>query len=250
MKSAFKKLEDLRQANSPINEIKPIKREFKPLGFFGPKTPPSIKSQVSSAMANGLASTKELRSIRPDLEQAGLQSAFVDGMLDECFGYDPLTDKPKSMKSIKDYFKIKNLGSPSEVDKMYSQLDQLITDSVQISSGLKDMNVDINMPDFNLAETVTILASYLEEAQIETTTNQKGFEEALYSRHISNARYGNHSVTDLNMRIRSTTSDLRGHKGGKGHVHLELTMFKKSINKKLSINIHLYPNLKQFTSVL
>jgi hypothetical protein len=250
MRSTSLRLEDLRKVQPLPQESTTIKREYKPLGIFGPKTPAYLKSKVSSAMANGLALTKEIRSRRPDLERPALQSAFVDGMLDECFGNDPTLDKPKSMKDIKDYFKIKNLGSLTEVEKVYTQMDKLIADAVKISNGLKDINVDINMPEFNLAETVTILASYIEEAQIVTTTNKNGFGEAYYSRHIPNTTYGNQSVTDLNMRIRSTSRDLEGHKGGRGHVHLELTMFKKSINKEVSINIHLYPNLEQFTSVL
>jgi hypothetical protein len=250
MRATRLRIEDLRKVQPPSQESIPKKREFKPLSIFGPKTPASLKAKVSSAMANGLALTKESRSRRPDLERPALQSAFVDGMLDECFGYDPTSDKPKSMKDIKDHFKIKNLGSLTEVDKVYTQIDKLISDAVQISNGLKDISVDINMPEYNLAETVTILASYIEEAQIMTTTNKNGFGEAYYSRHIPSTTYGNQLVTDLNMRIRSTSRDLEGHKGGRGHVHLELTMFKKSINKEVSINIHLYPNLEQFTSVL
>jgi hypothetical protein len=255
-------LKKLGQPSLPEAPISKPKQVFKPLSNLTEKLPKELASELSIAMSQGLAKVRELKSTRPDAETAYFQSRFCDIMLDQLFNNTSLDTEPirelskikppTKLQKLRSQFANKNQLNPSNEKLLMDRFDSAIIQALSNNSIKRyvPQNIDISIPDLNLPESIALIATYLEQAQPFTTDNTNGGSETYYTGSIPKEISDKYKISNAEMRIRATTSDLRGHNGGKGHLHLEIKMHSITKNQDILINIHIYPNLNQFSSVL
>ncbi len=225
-------------------------REYKPLKTIGTNLKEYPRQIITSSMDEGLAAVVKSNEEWPGQRLEYRQATFVNGMLAKLYSL------PGGLGPVKE-----NLAKPailgfeagsrveSPAGEIFKQINKKISDSLITSKESSHTNCDIQATELSLPEITAIVAAYMETAQIETE-KYKEFTNSYFTRRIETSKFNGIDVKNIMMRIRSTPSDLKGHEGGPGHIHLELAFTKSTTKQNISINIHIYPNLKPFSKTL
>jgi hypothetical protein len=240
----------LETSVKPKRVIETPNRVCTPLASIESRLTPYSNDTISKSIDSGLIkvaqSNEQWQGQRLEYQQA----TFVNGMLDKLFslpgGLAHLKAelaKPMILEGEKKVI----MESPGS--KVFKKIKSRVLESLRSNKEVIHNNCSIQAQELSIPEITTILAAYMEEAAL-TEVESNGFKNSYYTRNIPTANIDDIVVKDLSMRIRNTPSDLRGHEGGPGHVHLEMSFTKSTPQQKVSINIHIYPNLKPFSKSL
>jgi hypothetical protein len=262
---------------APIGQIAPTEkpkkiidvsnRVYDPLAKIGASLNTYTRDSITKSCDAGLVRVVESNLQRPGQWVSHQHSTFVNGMLEKMFsvggGLQALKDDisnpivtPSSILEDGTKSKMKVKESPGKL--VYNSIRTKMHEALKFDSPEVLYNCRILAEELSLPEITAILAAYLEKAEL-VTTKYNEFETSNYTRVIGDTTFEGIEVSDLTMRIRNTPSDLRGHEGGKGHLHLEISFTKKQNEQnikpnqnpqKIAINIHIYPNLKPFSKAL
>jgi hypothetical protein len=240
---------------------------YDPLANIGANLNNYTADSITKSSDAGLARVAESNINKPGQWVANQQSTFVSGMLEKMFsvqgGLQAIKDdlsKPTIIeaRTLEDGTIEKKQIKESPGKTVYNAIRLKVLEAVQFDSPDVLYNCRIMAQDLSLTEITAILAAYLEKAEL-VATEYNGFETLNYTNIIGDTQFQGIDVSDLSMRIRNTPSDLRGHDGGKGHLHLEISFTKKQneqniettlIPQKIAVNIHIYPNLKPLSKAL
>jgi hypothetical protein len=239
-----------RVTQVPSEEKKPKKiinierKVYKPLINVEKGLDIGSKALVNNSLSHGLSKVRESRDMYRGQDVATLQSKFITEMLEKLF------DEDNDLSKLKNTYAKKDMGQFHECQLVINQINSTIIESLKNKNNkIEEINTSINIPNMNIPETLTILASYLGNA-IPTEFENSIRNQTFFAKSEKSGKINDMNVSDKVTRIRATPNDLRGHDGGPGHIHLEMSFKIISKNQKISINIHIYPNLNQFSSVL